>query len=128
MSKEKVEQTEQLTKNGNDYLLTVNNYGGKKGQQLIQPFTKEELKEQYAAMKKQHHDNAQVMAQVKKLKTKYTGEEREKLEEFARMANQLKEFNVFIQQEAQADNLVEQNKAIRRGLKDIEHVLPELTR
>ena len=125
---EQVEQKETLEKTSEGFKLTINNYGGNKGQILIQNFNKEELKTQYNVMKETHHKNAETIKSIDKSKKLFSGEERTKMEDFMKLANNLQKYNAFIQSEAQAEDLLKQQESIRRGLKDIEREIPELKR
>ncbi len=127
-SENPIKQTEKLTKTSEGYELTVDNYGGNEGQKLIQQFNKEKLKEQYKLMKNTHHANATTLAGIKKDKEVFSGTEREELEKFASMAQKMQGYQKFIQQEAQAEDLLLQQESIRKGLKDIEFHIPELKR
>jgi isoleucyl-tRNA synthetase len=126
---EEVKQSERITKLPDGrFQLLVDNYGNNKDHQLTQVYSKEDLKKQYENMKNTLHHNSQELAKFKISKDKYPPEEREELEKFGLMMQKLQGFNAFIQQEAQTQSMLEQQEAIRRGLTDIEVLIPELKR
>ena len=129
MSEEENKQTEHLEKMSDGrYKLTVDNYGGNKDHQHIQVYTKEELKEQHAQMKKKLHDNSEEMAAHKKNAVEYSDAEREELEHFKATFTKLQTYDKVMQAQARIEFLLTEQESVRKGLKDVEFILPELTR
>ena len=130
MTEEKeVKQTEELIKlEDGSFKLTVANYGGRINQTLIQTFDSRDLKVEYEKLKKASHANMeQTKALAKQMMTFEEGEE-EKLKEFMEMMNKMRAFDGHKQAKDQTEHILKQQEAIRKGMKDIELKIPEVTR
>ena len=129
VEEQKIEQKEVLKKLANGKLeLTIENYGNKSGNTLIQVFDKSELKEEYKKLETKHHKNTDFISGFKNKKDQYKEEEIKELQELKEKIGKLREFDAFMQQRANYDYILDEQVHIRKGMKDIEREIPELLR